>query len=330
MKTMKNFLVAFWQDFWGFLGPRRSYAWQTPLWLSILAWLLSWLTTNPDVATVPITAHDILINFSWVFLIIAVGWFTTDYPLKILGQNIGPWITGALLCLYLFARGNEPMVRTALLVWPLLSTAIAALPQFFKIDSGFQWPKSLPVQQHLTVLLLLNLLLTSWILFGFRTQDWITQYPGLKGESFDRSLFVIHLFDRQDPAKAADYSRGKDIVEGMRNELVQQSFGLTRPEMERWLFDNKQNPQIFSDAVMSRVAQAHKGDRLDQQFWQLETIVGEPEYRVLLRALWRGPRPRIEGHSVQLSCQISFGSSNRTQIKCDDEAQVFSGASASP
>jgi hypothetical protein len=327
---MKNFWVNFWRESWEFLGPRQSYAWQTPLWLSILAWLLSWLTTNPNVATAPVTAHAILINFSWAFLIIAVGWFTTDYPFKILGQNIGPWVTGGLLCLYLFGRADEPMVRTALLSWPLVSTAIAALPDFFRVDSGFQWPKRLQTQQQLMVLLLINLLLTSWILFSFRTQDWIRQYPGLRGESFDQSLFVIHQFDREDPTKAADYSRGKKIVEGMRNELVQQALGLTRPEMERWLFDNKQNPQIFSDAVMARVAKEEEGDRLDQAFWQLETLIGEPEYRVVLRALWRGPRPRVEGHSVQLVCQITFANSNRTQIRCDDDAQVFAGVAASP
>ncbi|NJM91643.1 MAG: DUF5357 domain-containing protein [Rhodospirillaceae bacterium] len=75
-----------------------------------------------------------------MFLIIAVGWFTTDYPLKILGQNIGPWITGALLCLYLFARGNEPMVRTALLVWPLLSTRSPPSPTSSRSTLDFNGP----------------------------------------------------------------------------------------------------------------------------------------------------------------------------------------------
>ncbi len=317
---MKSFVISFWKSFWEFLGPKEFYAWQTPLWLSILAWGLSQLTTNPADTTVPVTAHAILTSFSWAFLVIATGWFTTVNPVRLLGQNLGPWITGALLCLFLFGRGDAPMARTALLTWPLISAAIAAFPDFFRVESGFQVPKRLQTRQDLIVLALVNLLLTSWILFGLNIQDWMAEYPGVRGEQFEQSLFV-----QPSPSRTEDFSRGTSIVEAMRGELVKESVGLTKPQMERWLFDNQRNPQIFSDAVMGLLAQANNGRRLDQKFWRLETIVGEPEYRVTLRAIWRGPRPKtdIDGHVVQSTCQITFGTTNLSQIDCDEEAQVF-------
>ncbi len=328
---MKELAQSFWNHFWTFLGPRQFYAWQSALWLSVLAWVLSRITRSPVQLDAPITAYSILITFSWIFLIIAVGWFTTEYPIKIFGQNLGPWLTGILVCLFLFDRGEAPLVRPALLSWPLISTAIAAFPDFVKVDSGFTVPRGLQTRQRLVVLLLANLLLTSWIFLGLRIQTWFEQYPGLRGERFNESLVVMEPWSWQ-----PDYRRADAIVEEMSNQLVQDTTGVTVPEVERWLMERRENPYLFRDAVMNQLAKNNSDRRLDQEFWQLRTLVSEPdgtqiaplalgsraEYQVTLQAIWTGPHSHQDGHGRQLQCQINVASSNRTQVVCDRDIKA--------
>lgn len=324
VNTIKDWTVNFWNSLRTFLAPPEAYSWQAALWLSLLAWLLSRVTQAPEEVLAPISARSIMLSFGWFFLVVATGWFTQEYPPKLFGINLGPWITGALICLWWFGSGDDPNFQAALLSWPLISTAIVFFNETFEVESGFRMPRRLQTRQYLLVILVSNLLLTSWIFFGFRIQDWMVQYPGLRGERYSRSLFVT---DHQ--AREQDFSRGTTIVQTMRNRLAQNVVGITKPEVERWLFDNKENPRLFSDAVMNQLAKENDDNRLDQQFWQLETLVGEPEYQVLLRALWLGPRPLDRGHSVELTCQISIGTSNRSELVCDDEAKVFEPPSIS-
>lgn len=321
---MRQVLQTIWQALrqtvWGTLRPDSFYAWQTSLWMSLLAWLLAQAARAPEEVSAPISVHGILTTFSWLFLITAVGWLTTERPILIFGQNVGPWITGALVCLFLFVRRDYVLPRAALISWPLISTAIAAFPEFIQVDSGFSIPRSLRVRQRLCLVLLFNLLITSWISFGFRLQDWAADYPGLKGEAFKNSFF---LADRR--PEGEDFSRGIGIVREMEQQLKLNADGRTKAQVERWLFDNQRSPQMFRDAVMNALVDEDARQR-DDRFWQLETRVSEPDtdpalppvYGVTLRANWRGPRPRTAGHGVEKTCRVNFGQQDRAQVSCQE------------
>lgn len=303
----------FFKSFWEHTRPRSFYSWQSALGLSLLAWLLSLLTQRPDTVGVPWSVHSILTNFGWVFLIIAMGWFTTINPPRFLGLSLGPWLTGILVCLFLFIRGEGIVwTRAALVSWPLVSMAIAAFPEFIKIDSGFEVPRKVPTRQWLMTLLLANLVLTCWLFLGFRIQDWLAEYPGLKGELFDRSAFVI----RSQPSQP-DYSRGVEILNQMVQQVRENTEGRTMDEIERWLFEVQRNPKLLRDAVMARLTEMNQGRRLDQSFWQVEMGIGEPEYQLTLGARWQGPRSMQQGYVVQQVCQVGLATNNRGAMTCD-------------
>lgn len=312
---MKTLLQSFWQSFWGLLRPTGFYSWQASLWMSLLAWLLAQAARSPEQVKAPIAVHDIMISFSWMFLILAVGWVTAERPVKLFGQNLGPWITGALVCLFLFVRGDYVLPRAALITWPMISAGIAAFPEFVDIERGFSIPRKLRVRQNLCIMVLVNLLLTSWITFGFRINDWLDDYPGIWGEGFNGSYFLM-----QRPRTDEDFDRGRNIVEEMEQQLIENTRFKTQSEVERWLLDNKRDPLLFRDSVMNSLASRRTNDRLsrfqDDSFWQLETIVSEPAYQVELRARWIGPRMKEAGHLVKHSCKIDFGSSKRGEVTC--------------
>jgi hypothetical protein len=313
---MKTLLVTFWQSLWTLLRPTSFYSWQASLWMSLLAWLLAQAARAPEQVKAPVSVHDIMTSLSWMFLILAVGWLTQDYPLKLFGQNLGPWITGALVCLFLFVRRDYALPRAALISWPLFSAAIAAFPEFIDIERGFSIPRSLRVRQNLCIMLLVNLLLTSWITFSFRINHWLMDYPGIWGEGFDNSFFLMQRSRTEE-----DFSRGREIIQEMEQQLNQNTTFKTQSEVERWLLDNQNDPLIFRDSVMnSLAARRRNGERLprlkDDSFWQLETLVSEPAYQVELRARWVGPRSKEAGHLVKHSCKIDFGSSKRANVTC--------------
>ncbi len=325
---MKILLQSFWQSLWGMLRPTSFYSWQTSLWMSLLAWLLAQVARSPDQVKAPIAVHDILTSFSWMFLILAVGWLTAVQPVKLLGQNLGPWITGALVCLFLFARGDYVLPKAAIMTWPMISAAIAAFPEFVDIERGFSVPSKLRVRQNLCIMLLVNLLLTSWITFGFRINGWLIDYPGLWGEGFNGSYFVM-----QRPREDRDFNRGRNIVQEMEQQLKQNTTFKVQSEVERWLLDNQNDPLIFRDSVMNTLATRRTDEDdlprfQDDSFWQLETIVSEPtyneaDYQVELRARWIGPRVKEAGHMVKRTCVIDFGSSKRASINCPGNIIVF-------
>lgn len=84
--------------------------------------------------------EDLLTNFGWIFLILGVHWWTTSANQLRIGYSeaerkdgfpLSPWITGALVSLYLFGGGTGDIRREALIYWPSISAVIAAMPDFF-------------------------------------------------------------------------------------------------------------------------------------------------------------------------------------------------------
>lgn len=305
---VKQFLVSFWD----FIRPKQHHSWQAALWLSLLGCLFTAITDAP--------VHDILARLSWVSFIVAVGWLTTqENPIVIWGLSLGPWITGLLVCLFLFSTsGQSTLPREAALSWPLIAAAIAVLPDVFSLETA-RWTKPPKrVRQRLMILVFSNLLLVCWILFYYRIQDWLVTYPGLQGERFDGSTFVFQrtIADR-------NFDRGYAVVDTMESQLRRNTVNRPRKDAELWLYNIQKEPQSFRDSVLQELAQTEAArvggsQAKDEPYWGLEATIGEPSYKVTFGARWQGPSHSRVGYIVQKACQVSFGSDDRGRVGCNN------------
>jgi hypothetical protein len=304
---VKQFFVSFWD----FIRPKQHHSWQAALWLALLGCLFTAITAPP--------VHDILARLSWVSFIVAVGWLTTqENPIVIWGLSLGPWITGLLVCLFFFSTNDQRVLpREAALSWPLIAAAIALLPDVFSLEAGRWMTPPKRVRQRLMILVLSNLLLVCWILFYYRIQDWLLVYPGLQGERFDSSTFVL-----QRTVNDRNFDRGNAVVDTMESQLRRNTTNRSRSDVERWLYDIQQDPKAFRASVLKELADTEAakvgGSRArDDDYWSLEATIGEPSYRVTLGARWQGPSHSRVGYIVQKACQVSFGTDNRGRLGCN-------------
>ncbi|MBE9079560.1 DUF5357 family protein [Romeria aff. gracilis LEGE 07310] len=277
------------------ITPTQYFAWQTLLLLSIFSWLMAILAEVLDAATLTV---NILSTCSWISLTAAIWWALWRNPVRVAGFSISAWITGAVLCLFLFNPWPPERLRWALAAWPLISTAIRALPSFFRWDLEFKRPKP-EVQQELVLILLLNLLLTSWILFYFQVQSWFGRYPSLLVNDFDRSAFVYDF--------SSDFERipqGVLLLESAADALEQQLNGIPWPRTERWLLNSEAQVADIAREIPRAALYAPE----ESLFWKLGApppIGAAGGYRLNFRAYWRGPVARENGYYLEKSCQLT-------------------------
>jgi hypothetical protein len=287
-----------------FFTPPKLYSWQTAIFLCLFAWILALVTTHPF--------RFLLTELGWIFLIIAVGWMTTENPIKAWGLSLSPWLTGLLVCIFLFVTDwRSGLPRIAFIFWPLTSTLIALVPSMFKVESGFRLPP-LSDRPRLLVIFLSNLLLLCWILFNFQIQDWLDRYPQLRQESFRNSGFVIAIGQ-----PTLGESRGTQVTNLMADEVILHANGQTRTAVERWLFNLQKDPKApekFRSKVMDRLVQRYPLSKNDVNFWQLEIVIAEPEYQLVLGARWMGPSSNKESSLVEQACQIRFRGPKPTDL----------------
>ena len=210
-----------------FVRPPRAFAWQTSLWLSVFSWVMASLSHANWLS-------NVLMDFAWLFLIVGINWALLLQPIRILGVSLGPWITGALVCLYLFDRPDAAdafNLQAALISWPLFAAAIAAFPVFLTKELRLQNPTPAG-WQALVLVVLVNLLLSCWLQFAFRLQHWFELYPTLSVADFSQSSFVIPVGAELND----DLSRGEPLLTEfstvVQTEIQDQPWSAT----ERWLF----------------------------------------------------------------------------------------------
>jgi hypothetical protein len=286
-----------WQSLKTVLLPEQFYSWQMAIALSLLAWFMSFPTVSPF--------QEILVRLSWFFLIVGIGWVTTENPINLWGLSLSPWITGALVCLFLFIENPSAGVpRVAVITWPVIAGLVAIFPASFRPDSGLRLPP-VSTRTRLLIIMLSNLLLTCWILLYYTMEDWLVAYPGLRQENFQASTFVYPIGQ----VKPQD-DRGTQIVQQMAAELKKQVDRQPRSQVEQWLLQLQDNPEVatgFRDRVFQSLgANPTQKQVKDGDFWQFEIRITEPEYRMVLGARWMGPSAQETGYLMQQPCQISF------------------------
>jgi hypothetical protein len=278
-------------------------SWQTLILISIFSWAVSLLTILEGF-------QRLIVWIAWVFLIPGIHWFLHEEKFKLqkdLEINIkksltfnklfiGPWITGALVCLFLFRSVIDIPVSALLILWPTISVLISALPKFVAgVGPKYSLPEKPEVRQQLINLLLSNLLISCWFQLHFLTQQWLAQYPSVLTENLNRSSFVVQLspVDRPRP-------RGYTILEQASALLEADLEGQSWSQVEQWLLN--QEDQIA--ALQPRTLE--QANRIkEDEFWKLQGLMLPGEYNLELAIVWLGPTRDGIPYHFKRTCQIN-------------------------
>lgn len=270
------------------LTPPRAFSWQTLVLLSLFSWVMSLLSTN--------IVQNFISSCGWIFLICGVSWATTENPPKISNFSIGPWITGALVCIFLFGPWERESTTTALLAWPPISAFLACLKEFFDNKLKLKIP-SPAARQRIVILFTSNLLISCWIQFYFVIQNWLQLYPTLLADNFQRSAFVVRI----EPASTVT-PRGALMLKVIEDPIREQLNNKPWPVVEKWLLEAPARVDEITKQMKNEVSLIE-----EDSWWYFKPEVKSngSGYRLKLQAIWKGPRSQPGEYAVEKSCQIN-------------------------
>lgn len=296
--VLQQFFKEFWgvlRDLFGLLIPKKWDSPKTLILLGAFSWAVSLIVGS--------TAQNIIAFVGWIFLIGGVHWVMHDEKelkktLTINGIFIGPWITGALICYFLFGTA-EGIPDIAFIVWPIISAIIAGLPKFIGSHGATQvpiWVKPKPDdRQFLVNLALLNLLVSCWLQLGFTTRQWLADYPTLATADFSNSPFMF----RTQPDSSAS-SRGVELLARTEAELKADLQGQSWSQVERWLLNFNDQLGVLQETILNQM-----GKFRENNYWQVQGKILPGEYNVQFFSVWNGPSASAEGFYYTQTCQIS-------------------------
>ncbi|MGF1570833.1 MAG: DUF5357 family protein [Nodosilinea sp.] len=289
---MLKFLRETLQSLIDALLPDRYFAWQTVLYMSLFSWLMSLIAQAIEATTFTV---GLLATLSWMLLAIGVGWGIEASNIRPFGIPIAPWVSGAIVCIFLFGSWGGSWLQPALATWPLISFAVAAAPSLLSWELK---PKKVPpaVRQRLVLLFFLSLLFSSWFQFYFRIQGWLQDYPSLAADNFDQSNFVFRI-----PGQPAALSAGEVHLSAAAELIATQVEGKPWPSVERWLA-NKDGQQQILQQQLADIQTPSQEDAL----WRLDLqpLRHAEGYTLNLRAVWLGPAADPAGYYLEKSCQL--------------------------
>lgn len=311
-----------------FLSPPQAFSWQTLFLLSLFSYIMAALA-SPAV-------RELLAMCGWIFLIAGVEWLTREHPVKVFNFNIGPWITGALVTLLLLGSFLDEVPSVPVVSWPIISALIASGPKFLNAEFKFSIPGPKD-RQYLVILILTNVLLSCWLQFYFTTQEWSREYAGLMSNSNVSS---------NRPSINPD--QGQLLLQSAESLTKAQVQDQPWPQVERWLFDIKNNPDQFNQSVILTAQQNSPLGELaiEPQLWRVVPQIrpGNP-YQLEVLALWQGSTP--ERYYLRQVCDIteaqpffrpsipflqnrtpSASSSSRGRVNCTPISELIRGQPA--
>lgn len=290
---MINFLRSLWARIADVAFPEDYFAWQTLMYLGLFSFVMSWVAQLAvgDGWTVQIIATG-----GWLFFALGIGWLLEDYKVRLLGMPVAPWVMGAIGCLYFFTLvpwGSWPL---GLMSWPLVSVAIAAVPQFFTYDFKPKLPPP-PRRQQLILLTLLALLISNWFQFYFRLQNWFDDYPSLLADDFSRSGFVFRMAEVPE-----EKARGIVLLTAAETEITTALNDTPWPYVERWLLGLDEHLGTIESKTVDSLASPE-----ESSLWQLAAqrdALENGSYVLNLMAIWSGPASTENGYHLTKTCVI--------------------------
>jgi Family of unknown function (DUF5357) len=274
-----------------YLKPPKLASWQSLILASI----------GFAIASFFVAVQFPLIILACILLIGGVAWYTTKEPMTIQGISLGSWLTGGLICLFLFGIwGNPALWPIGLVAWPLVSAILAAIPEFW--TEGLKLKTPAPgVRQGLLILLLVHVVLSCWLFFIFVLQGWLQQYPSLVADDYSRSAFVNKIDFGSNPAP-----RGSRILNGVEERLRTEIDGKIWPNVERWLLNANERIDKISQDTINNLGRVE-----EDALWNIQSDVSSRDsgYNLQLVGNWNGPGSRLKGYHVSKSCQITLSRS---------------------
>lgn len=282
------------------LRPPSAFSSYTLILLSLFSCFMSWLANG--------IIENLLANFGWIFLIFGTYWATTATKILWIGKiPLSPWITGALVSIYIFGWLTGDLSEAALICWPLFSAIIAAIPDFLGENLQLKSP-SPPKRQDLVLLFGTQLLLSCWFQFNFLLQNWVEQYPSVlvddvdqSADDFNRSAFVWKF---SSPLVPSELPRGVEILSKMEPQLKQRLDGKPWPEVERLLLEPERVKLINS---LEQTAKQQIGRLQEDELWQVKSNISRRTsgYNLQMRAIGDVPRSKPQPYNLNKSCQIT-------------------------
>ncbi|WP_228060879.1 DUF5357 family protein [Coleofasciculus sp. LEGE 07092] len=295
--------------------PPKAFSWQTLILLNLFSWLMAWLATS--------LVQFLLIHLGWIFLIFGIYWWTSGNKLfKIGGFPLSPWIAGGVICGYIFGFILGNFLAAALILWPLISAVIAALPIILGSDLKLKMPPP-EYRQALVWLFTSQFLLSCWFQFYFLTQDWLTEYPTILTDNFNRSAFVINV--TPPPLSKERLPRGVTILDLMGSRIEEQLRNKPWSDVERSLLPSEREKLL--NEMANEVRQEMASNEIEEDdLWQIGYNISlrDSGYNLELQAIWQGPRSQIQEYIISKPCQITqlnrqtdVGINTISQVKCE-------------
>ncbi|AFY37977.1 hypothetical protein Lepto7376_1643 [[Leptolyngbya] sp. PCC 7376] len=272
--------------------PKRWYSWQTTIWLSGISGLMSILATligqeNSIVA-------EFLASCGWMFLIVGISWVVKEER-----STLAPWITAAVITVFIFGSWEIGSWSTAIIIWPVISAIIYALPYFWNESLQKKLPNT---KERIRIFLILGsqLLLSFWIQFYLVLSDFIVEYPSLYSDDLSESLFVVRT-----PNRSAQDPRGVFILDLLDVEIQEHYANRLWAEVDQEL----EQENILVPTILQLFEQVeNKTARLkeDKDWLLLDPYTnpkGEGSQELVLQYDWRGSQAKDdEDYRVEKLC----------------------------
>lgn len=313
-------ILEFIKQFFKRITPPRPFSWQTLFIISLFSWLMafiSFVTNQGNLNNSSTFVRELLTLGGWIFLILSLDWWTVDNSTSFANFLLGAWVTGAIVCIFtygfLFERLSLLNVALPYVSWPIFSAIIAVLHRFYPASVKY---KSILNTPKIIILILLHLIISCWLNFHFMIQDWLTEYPSLRVDNFERSGFVNVV--ELNPL-SNNIPRGEQMLNYLSNFLITKANGEPLAKGEQIFAklekDLKAKIPQTEDQISGKPWREVKKTILKNQkdmlptleedaFWylQVERIPGQLEYTINLQALWRGPSSKIRGYEIKKTC----------------------------
>ncbi|MEM6502975.1 MAG: DUF5357 family protein [Cyanobacteria bacterium P01_C01_bin.89] len=185
-------------DLWSTLKPPKVFSWQTLLLASFVLWGASFVVGyfNPGQQQSLSTWGLSLLTLGGIF------WAIDQKPITILGISMGPWMASILVSTFIYRYLNQvngmddrQALHTATVVWPLIAALLKIIPDLVRTKPRLGLAVKPVHRTGLAIFIMVHIMMTYWIHFGFVAQDWANelQLAGDVSELYKNSLFVVSL-----------------------------------------------------------------------------------------------------------------------------------------
>ncbi|MGJ5675763.1 MAG: septal junction protein FraD [Nostochopsis sp.] len=277
--------------------PKRAFAWQTLIYLSIFSWLMSSLSTGFVKSAIALCG--------WALLVAGTAWYTTENPVVISGTNmpIGAILTGFLVSAFAFRESEQEITIRTIVLWPTISALITAIPEFFEgtgTEVSAQVPK-IEDRQKIIILVAVCMVISCWLQFGFVVNKWLEEFPSLQTDNIKRT-FV----QRTEPQLSKTPRNGGLILNKLEPIVKEQIANRPWSEIEQWLKSGNERVNSLGREVIETSLR-----EIDEKsLWRTEARISSLDqknpdiYKLDLLSVWSGPTSTGREYYLRKTCRV--------------------------